>query len=100
AYMLVKLEERKEAKVTALSEVQSEIATEILKTEKVDAELVRLSQLVMAAARTHDTLEAALDSLRPAADAEGNRPSSVWSAVSVATATDVTLEGQDLSALL
>lgn len=100
AYMLVKLEERKEAKVTALSEVQTEIATELLKAEKVETELLRLSQLVMEAARTHETLEAALDSLRPVADAEGNRPPSVWDSVAVATAQDVTLEGQDLSALL
>lgn len=100
AYMLVKLEERKEAKVTALSEVQTEIAKELLKTEKVDVELARLSTLVMEAARNHESLEAALDSLRPVADAEGNRPASVWDSVAVATAQDVTLEGQDLSALL
>lgn len=100
AYMLVKVEERKEAKVTPLSEVERDIAGTILKTQKVDAEIKRMAEALLAAAGSQPDLQAALDSLKPAAGEDGVRPESPWDALSVSVAQDVTLEGQDLSALL
>jgi len=100
AYMLVKVEERKEAKKTPLVEVERDIAAQLLKREKVDVEVARLAQEIQEAAKSHESLQATVDALRPAAGDDGERPSSPWDGVSVSVAENVTLEGQDLSALL
>lgn len=108
AYMLVKLEDQKEAKTTSLEEVRTEIARLQLQTQKVDTEVERLVKQVRTKLDEEgiDSLQAAVDTLRTASEglddeaAEGEEQQSVWDAVTVAKTGKFSLEGQDLAALL
>ncbi len=105
AYMLVKLEDQKEASTTSLEEAQSEIARLQLQKKKVDTEVQKMVDEVKSKLDEEgvDSLQAALDALRAPAEgeeaAEGEEES-LWDAVSVAKTGKFSLEGQDLAALL
>ncbi len=119
AFMLVKLEERKEASTTPLAEVQDDIARDLLQQRKVDEVATRMATDLQTTLqdKKSESLQAALDALKaadaapeedgsaddaPAADGEDEsdaNPPSVWDALSVKTTGKFSLEGQDLSAM-
>ena len=105
AFMLVKLEEKKEAKKTELAEVQDEIGRKLLQERKVEELVGSMVAELRTTAATTDTLRAAVDQLRgsPEASEEGGEAptaeSSPWGAVTVDTTGFFTQEGQDLAAL-
>lgn len=114
AYMLVKLEEKKEAKVTAFDEVKTEIARKMLQQRRVDSLVEKMSDRLLAEAQETDTLAAALEAIKQEeglVDSEDNGENetstegeesaqvSPWAQVSVETTGEFTLEGQDMSAM-
>lgn len=100
AYILVKVEELKEAKVTPLADVQREIAKTMLQNQRVDTEIKGMVAQLVEASKTADSLQAAVDSLKPVA-VEGQEPTpSVWDAVTVASTGKFTMEGEDYAAAL
>jgi hypothetical protein len=115
AYMLVRLEEKKEGKVTPFEEVESEIAREMLQQRRVDSLIEKMSKRLLAQAEKTDTLQAALDAIKKeeglvstededtGSDDSGQEaadtPDSPWAQVSVGTTGEFTLEGQDMSAM-
>ncbi len=100
AYVLVKLEEKRDAKVTPLAEVEKDIAKTLYQTERVDQEIAKMVTLVVEKAKSSESLEAAIAELRPAT-VEGDEPvSSVWDAVSASSTGLFTIEGEDYAAIL
>ncbi|MEZ4458814.1 MAG: SurA N-terminal domain-containing protein [bacterium] len=100
AYMLVKVEETKEAKVTPIADVTNEIAKTLLQGQRVNQEIQSMVAQVVEQAKTAESLEAAVDALRPVV-AEGAEPvASVWDSVSVASTGLFTIEGEDYAAIL
>lgn len=122
AYMVVKLEGRKEAKVTPLEEVQSEIAKGMLRDEKVDELIQEMADQLKAKVAEKGNLKDAVEALKAEASspedaegaegegdatadaAEGDAPAeekqpSIWEAVTVRDTGLFSLEGQDLSKL-
>lgn len=100
AYVLVKVEEKRDAKVTPLAEVEEDIAKALFQTERVGQEIAKMIAQVVEKAKTSESLEAALTELRPAT-VEGAEPApSVWDAVSAASTGLFTIEGEDYAAIL
>ena len=72
AFMLVRMEDRKDARKTPLEDVQSDIARKLLQEQKSEELVKSMITELQAAMEGKDTLQAALDSLKPGADdAEG-----------------------------
>lgn len=90
AYMLVKLEDKKEAKTTPLEDVQTEIARNILQKEQVDQLIKQSTDALMKKARDAESLQAAIDALAEESDQK------IWKNLSAEETGNFTLEGQDL----
>lgn len=110
ALMLVKLEDRKEAKSPALAEVQDELARELLQRERVEAVAANLAKELFEKAAETGSLETALGALRGPAQAddtdegdEGDesapRAASPWDSLTVQTTGMFSLEGQQMPAM-
>lgn len=104
ALMLVKLVDRQEAVNTPLAEVEEEIATTLLRDQKVNELSEQLANEFLAKAKETGSLSSALEALAPPAPAEEaeqdpDAPKSVWAAVSVQETGEFTLEGQDMSSI-
>lgn len=101
AYMLVKVEGRKEAKTTPLDEVKLDLARDLLRAQKASAVTKQMMDRLQAEAPNHPTLAAALDAIKAAeAPAEGEQqPASPWDAVSAKETGMFSQEGQDMSAM-
>lgn len=104
ARMLVQVEEREEAGVPELSEVQNEIASTLLRKDLVDERGAQMAQRLHARAEADDSsLEDALAAIRaevatadegtPAADA------ALWDSLSVETTGMFNKEGQQIPAM-
>ncbi len=98
SFMLVKLEEKKEATKTELSEVQDEIARKLLQEKKVRDLIDEMIVELKPVAADSESLKAAVDKLQQP-DGEEGEADSRWSAVTVDTTGEFTQEGQDLAAL-
>jgi parvulin-like peptidyl-prolyl isomerase len=94
AYMIVTLEGRKDAKQTPLSEVRGEIAKSMVRKDKVDQMISRATQTLHDAARSTDSLSAALK------QAKKNSDLPIWTALSVEETGDFNLEGRSVPAQL
>lgn len=118
AYLLVKLEGRKEAKVTPMADVQNEIGEVLLTSQKADGLVAKMGKQLEAKLTEKGNLtdalaaiqEEARAALAPAEEApaneegaEGDKPATQktteWDAISVRETDMFNLEGQDLSAL-
>lgn len=117
AYMLVKLEGRKEEVVTPLEEVQKEIAKSLYEQTAVDALAQSMAKELQAELATTKDLSKALENLRnkdaaanPSGEEEGGdapadgeeaapTSSSKWASLSARETGPFSLEGQDISAL-
>lgn len=112
AFMLVRVEDRKEASKTPLEDVQTDIARNLLQEQKSEELVKSMIAELKTAMEGKDTLQAALDSLKPAAneadedasedETEGEDDSATksrWDAVMVDTTGPFSLEGQDMSAM-
>lgn len=105
AYMLVLLEDTREAQVTPLASVERDLARDLLKRTKSATELDALASKLLAQAKGAESLSAAVEALvkadAPAAPVEGQPEAapSAWSAISAKDTGLFSLEGQDLSAM-
>jgi hypothetical protein len=115
AYMLVKLEDKKEAKVTPFEEVKREIAREMLQQRRVDSLIEQMADRLLEKAQDTETLAAAVGAIKAeegltdaddeasddaaADDGEAAKPTSPWTQVTVDTTGTFTLEGRDMSAM-
>ena len=107
AFMLVKVEDRQDATKTPLTDVSGDIARNLLQEQKSE-ELVRsmIGELKVAL-EGNESLQAAVDSLKPAAEdgedadepGEDDPEAARWAAVTVDTTGQFSLEGQDLSSM-
>lgn len=104
AYMLIKLEDRKEATTTSLEEVREEIARNLIREARVTKEVDTLVAELKAklAEDGINTFEEAVDALSEAATSEQEEDDaeSVWDAVTVSKTGKFSLEGQDLGAMI
>ncbi len=96
AWMLVKLEDRKEATSTPLDQVRTEIARTLLQKERVDSVTKDAVAKFKEAAGSADSFQAALDQLK-ASVPEGE--TSVWNALTVDETGEFSQAGADLSAM-
>ena len=129
AFMLVKLEGQREAKITPFDEVKKELAKELVQEEKVGALAQKMAEQLKAKVAETNDLKKAVDALKAeaaaaqaaeTAPAEGEtevaandaadgeegeekkpepKKPTPWDAVSVRDTGAFSLEGQDLSAL-
>lgn len=107
AYMLVLLEDTRDAQVTPLASVERDLARDVLKRTKSATELDALAAKLLAQSKGAESLSAAVEALAkadaPAAPADGQPAAEatpgVWSAVSAKDTGLFSLEGQDLSAM-
>ena len=99
AYILYKLEEQQEAKVTPLEDVQSEIARELMIKDKINDTLKEMVGRLEAQAKTAPSLEEALQQIKAEvapAPTDGSSPEpkkTPWDAIQVATTPPFNLEG-------
>lgn len=96
AWMLVKLEDRKEAKTTPISEVSNDIARTLLQKQRVDAVTKQAIAEFRTAAKDAESFQAALEQLR--AQTPENE-TSVWDALSVDETGQFSQAGPDLSSM-
>lgn len=110
AFMLVKVEERREATKTPLAEVQNDIGRTLLQEQKVEDLIREMISELQTVVEGKDSLEAALTELKGGetaadktedADDEEEAPGdgSPWAGVQVDTTGAFSLEGQDLAAM-
>jgi parvulin-like peptidyl-prolyl isomerase len=125
AFMLVKLEGQREAKITPFEEVKKDLAKELVQEEKVGALAQKMAEQLKAKVTETNDLKKAVDALKAEAAAaqaaedapadgetevaangkegEEKKPepkkTTPWDAVSVRDTGAFSLEGQDLSAL-
>lgn len=88
AYMLVKLEDRKEATKTPLEDVQTEIAKTLIKKEGVDTLVEEATKALSGKATETGSLKKALEKLQAESDKK------VWADLSVEETGEFTLESQ------
>ncbi|MFB6262735.1 MAG: peptidylprolyl isomerase, partial [Bradymonadaceae bacterium] len=93
AYMLVKVEDRKKAATTPLKKAAPEIAEKLLRKQRAEAFVDGAADKLLKAARNSDSLDAALKKL-------GSSDEKLWSALSVSTTGDFTLETTNMGARL
>lgn len=98
AFMLVKVEDKKEAKKTELAEVQTEIGRKLLQEKKVEELIREMIAELQAAVGPDQTLADAVEKLKTP-DGEEGEAKSRWAAVTVDKTGEFTQEGQDLAAL-
>lgn len=106
AFMLVKVEDRKDAQKTPIEDVQDEIARALLQEKKVSEIANKMANELLEKAKTTDSLQAALASFQTentgdsqdetGASAANTNP---WNALSVGTTGMFSQEGQDMSAM-
>jgi parvulin-like peptidyl-prolyl isomerase len=96
AWMLVKLEDRKEAKTTPLEDVRTDTARTLLQQDRVDEVSKQAIAEFKTAAKDAESFQAALDQLK-ANVPEGE--TSVWNALSVDETGQFAQTGPDLSAM-
>ena len=117
AYMIVKLEGRREKKVTPIAEVQDELARDLLRQKKAEAEIDALAARIQQALEGDDvtSLQEALATLQTPTPEQGEEEEEVeaqadsredvasssnpFDALSVKETGKFSLEGQDLSSL-
>ncbi|MBA2661766.1 MAG: SurA N-terminal domain-containing protein [Bradymonadaceae bacterium] len=105
AFMLVKLEDRKDAKKTPIEDVREDIARTLIQERKVESISSELAQKLHEKAKTTGSLKEALEAFQPAPVEEGAEEdgeqlaASPWSTVQVASTGMFSLEGQDMSAM-
>ena len=103
AHMLVKLEGKKEEKITTLAEATSEIAKTLLRKSKANDFTKKLLAEFSIALKEKGSFTDALASLKPAKDdakeEDEEEVKSKWDAVSIDTTGEFSMEGQDLSKL-
>lgn len=116
AYMLVKVEDTKDAEITALETVQRDLARDVLKRTKSAEQLDVLAAKLLEQSKTSESLAAALEALakadapaapaQPAKPADGaapaapaEAPKSVWTTLAAKDTGLFNLEGQDMSAM-
>ncbi len=99
AFMMVKLEDTKPAKVTPLAEVQKDIAEQLLQEKKVDEVVLKLTNELRAKMATAKSLEEAVNQLKEENAPEGEDATNIWDAVTVSKTGLFNLEGQDLAAM-
>lgn len=88
AYMIVKLEDRKTAKTTALDKVETDIARNLIRQDQVDALVEEVTDKLHEKAAETGSLEKALTALKK----ESDKP--VWNDLSVQETGEFTLESQ------
>lgn len=98
SFMLVKLEDRREAKKTTLEEARDEIARKLLQEQRVRDLVDEMIAELKSVAADSENLAAAVEKLR-APDGEEGEADSRWSAVTVDTTGEFSQEGQDLAAM-
>lgn len=96
AYMLVRLEERKEATTTPFDDVKRELAEKLIKESRASGIVDAMTQAIGNAAQAAPSLQAALDAVKadPARDA-----ALPWETLAVKETGFFGLEGQDMSAM-
>ncbi len=106
AFMLVKVEDRKQAKKTPIEDVQDEIARTLLQEKKVSDIASKMADELLEKAKTTDSLQAALASFQTekASDDLGETEESTattnpWDSMSVGTTGLFSMEGQDMAAM-
>jgi peptidyl-prolyl cis-trans isomerase D len=101
ALMLVKLEDRKAAKSPALTDVQDELARELLKKERVEAVAANLAKELFDKAREKGSLEEALSALQQTGASDDEEEATTpWTALTVRSTGMFSLEGQQMPAML
>lgn len=102
ALMLVQLVDKVDASKTPLSEVEQDIARELLEEQKVNTLTQAMAEQLHAKAKELGSLSAALEALQDE-DAEAAEdspvPADAWALVSVESTGDFTLEGEDMSSM-
>ena len=88
AYMIVKLEDKKEAKVQPLEEVREEIARTLIRQDRVDALVKDVTDKLHEKAAETGSLKEALTALQEESDKK------VWKDLDVQETGEFTLEGQ------
>jgi parvulin-like peptidyl-prolyl isomerase len=93
AYMLVKLEDKRPSSTTPLSEARQDIAKTLLKEDQVDSILDDVTSKLLSAAKSNDSLDAALKSI---ATSEETSNASIWKNLEAQTTGDFALKGRDM----
>lgn len=103
AFMLVKVEDRKDAVKTPVEDVQDEIARTLLQEKKVNEIANNMATELLEKAKTTGSLQDALASFQTEAaegeQGEENSAANPWNAISVGTTGFFSLEGQDMAAM-